>query len=120
MLSHDYRGWLFVVLAVVFGAVAVGLLVETDGFTNLWPTVLCAITSVLFSLFLSKAMLTIPMSIAYASYAALAIAITTIVGLVAYRERLKRWTVAGLALIAIGIVILHTRGSLQVGLRRQK
>jgi small multidrug resistance pump len=105
-----FAAWIFLGFAVFFGCATIGMLKQTDGFTNAAPSVMCSVTVVLCAVCLAKVMQVMPMGVAYASYAAIMIVLTTLMGFSFYRQVPSRSTVLGFGLIIVGISVLHTVG----------
>jgi multidrug transporter EmrE-like cation transporter len=100
--------WTFMAFAVLFGCVASGSLKWTRGFTRLVPSLVCATSIVLYIMFLSKVMTRLPIGVTYATYSAIAIANTTLVGFCIYSQTPSCYTMVGLALVVSGVFVLHT------------
>ena len=60
---NQFSGYIFLVLAVIFGIASNSSLKMTDGFTKLVPSIYCSILIVLCILCLAKAMMTIPKNV---------------------------------------------------------
>lgn len=103
-------GYLFLFLAIILGITANGFLKTTNGFTNIFPTILC-VTSIVLCLFcLSKAMTIIPVGFTYATYGGLTITAVTFFGVFKYNQTPNFYGVIGIALIIVGVVLLNTLG----------
>tara|TARA_B100001996_G_C18653547_1_gene590346 strand:- start:463 stop:801 length:339 start_codon:yes stop_codon:yes gene_type:complete len=103
-------GYLFLFLAIILGITANGFLKTTNGFTNIFPTILC-VTSIVLCLFcLSKAMTIIPVGFTYATYGGLTITAVTIFGIVKYNQFPNIYGIAGIILIIIGVILVNYLG----------
>ena len=103
-------GYLFLFLAIILGITANGFLKTTNGFTNIFPTILC-VTSIVLCLFcLSKAMTIIPVGFSYATYGGLTITAVTLFGVFKYNQIPNLYGIVGIALIVIGVILLNTLG----------
>ena len=103
--------YLFLVLAVFLGVTSNSFAKSAEGFTLLAPSIITAITIVLCMYALSMVMKTIPMGITYASFAGLAIIATVVVGIIKYNQIPNIYTIIGLSLIIIGVVIVNLMGN---------
>ena len=102
------------VLAIMFELVSTSFLKDTNGFTKLHPS-LIVITALCFCLFLmSHTMKFIPVGIVYASWAGLGIVGITIIAAVKYKQIPNMPTLVGLALIVIGVVVVHLMNDIDV------
>jgi small multidrug resistance pump len=103
-------GYIFLLLAVIFGITSNGLLKTTEGFTNLNSTILC-VTTIVFCLFcLAKAMTVIPVGFTYATYGGLTITAVTLFGIIKYNQMPNLYAIIGLALIIAGVLIVNLLG----------
>ena len=100
-------GYIFLVLSVILGITANGFLKTTEGFTNLFPTIIC-ITSIILCLFcLAKAMMTIPVGFTYATYGGLTITAVTLFGIIKYNQMPNIYGIIGISLIIIGVILVN-------------
>ena len=103
-------GYLYLLLAIIFGIVSNGFLKTTNGFTNLVPTIMCVITIIICIFFLAKAMMIIPVGFTYATYGALTITAVTLFGVFKYNQIPNLYGIIGIALIVVGVILLNTLG----------
>ena len=103
-------GYIFLLLAVIFGITSNGLLKTTEGFTNLNSTILCVTTIVLCLFCLAKAMTVIPVGFTYATYGGLTISAVTLFGIIKYNQMPNLYAIIGLALIIAGVLIVNLLG----------
>jgi len=102
--------YLFLVLAVVLGAASNGFAKGAQGFTILIPSIITAITIVGCMYALSLVMKTIPVGITYASFAGLCIIATAVVGIYKFNQMPNVYTIIGLTLIIVGVLIVNLLG----------
>jgi small multidrug resistance pump len=106
-------GYLFLALAIITGIASNGFLKTTQGFTKISPTIFC-VTSIVICIFcLSKAMSIIPVGFVYATYGALTITAVTLFGILKYNQNPNLYSVAGVGLIIIGVILLNTLGKIE-------
>ncbi len=103
--------YLFLGIAVFLGVTSNSFAKSAEGFTLLLPSVITAITIVLCMYVLSLVMKNIPMGITYASFAGLTIIATVIVGIVRFNQVPNLYSLIGLALIVIGVLIVNLLGN---------
>ena len=99
--------YLFLALAVFLGVTSNSFAKSAEGFTLVIPSIITAITIVLCMYSLSIVMKTIPMGITYASFAGLAIIATVVVGIFKYNQVPNLYTIIGLALIVVGVLMVN-------------
>ena len=102
--------YIILLLAVVLGTAANGLAKSANGFTELVPSILTAITIVGCMYTLSIVMKVIPVGITYASFAGLCIIATTIVGIYKFNQMPDLYAIVGLILIISGVLIVNLLG----------
>ena len=100
----------FLILAVVLGVTSNSFAKSADGFTLLFPSIITGITIVLCMYALSMVMKNIPMGITYASFAGLTIIATVVVGVIRFNQFPNLYTIIGLSLIIIGVVMVNLLG----------
>ena len=106
----NFSGYFFLLLSIMLGITANGFLKTTQGFTNLFPTIVC-VTSIILCLFcLAKAMMTIPVGFTYATYGGLTITAVTIIGILKYNQTPNIYAAIGIALIITGVILVNYLG----------
>jgi len=103
--------YLFLALAVFLGVTSNSFAKSAEGFTLLFPSIITGITIVLCMYVLSMVMKNIPMGITYASFAGLTIILTVIVGIVRFNQMPNLYSIIGLGLIIIGVLIVNLLGN---------
>jgi len=100
----------FLLLAVLLGVTSNSFAKSAEGFTLIIPSIITAITIVLCMYALSLVMKNIPMGITYASFAGLTIIATVVVGVIRFNQFPNLYTIIGLSLIIIGVVMVNLLG----------
>ena len=103
--------YLFLALAVFLGVTSNSFAKSAEGFTLLVPSIITAITIVLCMYALSMVMKNIPMGITYASFAGLTILATVAVGIIRFNQIPNIYSVIGLCLIIIGVLMVNLLGN---------
>ena len=103
--------YLFLAVAVLLGVTSNSFAKSAEGFTLIFPSIITAITIVLCMYALSLVMKNIPMGITYASFAGLTIIATVIVGVIKYNQVPNLYSMIGLALIIIGVLMVNLLGN---------
>jgi small multidrug resistance pump len=101
----------FLALAVLLGVTSNSFAKSAEGFTLLVPSIITAITIVLCMYALSMVMKNIPMGITYASFAGLTIISTVIVGVIRFNQIPNLYSMIGLGLIIIGVLMVNLLGN---------
>ena len=102
--------YLFLALAVVLGTAANTFAKSAEGFTLWLPSILTAITIVACMYSLSQVMKTIPVGITYASFAGITIIATTVIGVIKFSQMPNLYTIMGLGLIIVGVLMVNLMG----------
>ena len=105
-------GYVYLLLAIIFGIASNGFLKTTDGFSNLYPTIFCVSSIVMCLFFLSRAMTIIPVGFTYATYGGLTITAVTIFGIIKYNQLPNIYGTIGIILIIIGVILVNYLGKL--------
>jgi len=107
--------WILLLIAGLLEVVwAIGMK-YTQGWTRLGPSVITVAAMVLSFLLLSRAMVTIPLSLAYTVWVGIGAIGSVIAGVVLFNERLVPLQYACIALIALGIFGLKATSSPPAG-----
>ncbi|MGI9586453.1 MAG: SMR family transporter [Acidimicrobiia bacterium] len=99
----------YVYLGVAIAAEIVGttLLKVSDGFTILWAGAGTLAAYAVSFYFLSLTLRTVPVGVAYAVWSAVGIVVISLIGWIAFEQRLNAAAIAGIALVVAGVVILQ-------------
>ena len=102
--------YLFLILAVILGTTSNTFAKSAEGFTLWIPSIITAITIVLCMYSLSQVMKTIPVGVTYASFAGLTIIATSTVGVFKFNQMPDIYTLIGLGLIVVGVLMVNLMG----------
>ena len=106
----NISAYIILIIAVVLGTASNSFAKSAQGFTLLMPSIMTAITIVLCMFTLSLVMKVIPVGITYASFAGLCIIATVLVGVFKFDQTPNLYTIVGLALIIIGVLMVNLIG----------
>ena len=95
--------YLLLFAAITLEIIATTLLKYSAGFTKLWPS--------LGSVALSKALNSINLGVAYATWCAGGIVVTTIISALLFGQKLNMIGIAGIVLIVAGCIIVNLFGT---------
>ena len=110
----NFSAYIILIIAVVLGTASNSFAKSAQGFTLLIPSITTAITIVLCMFTLSLVMKVIPVGITYASFAGLCIVATVLVGVFKFNQIPNLYTVVGLGLIIIGVLIVNLIGKTNI------
>ena len=106
--------YIFLVLAIAFEVLSTSFLKDTNGFTNLYPSLIVIAALCVCLYLMSHAMKFIPVGIVYASWAGLGIVAITIIAVIKYKQIPNIPTIIGIALIVIGVVVVNLMNDIDV------
>lgn len=104
--------YLLLLAAIFAEVIATSLLKSTDGFTRLWPTVVClagyAVSFALLAVSISRGMQT---DVAYALWSAIGTALIVAIAVLFLGSPISVTKVVGVGLIIAGVVTLNLAGA---------
>lgn len=104
-------GYLYLAIAIVGELIGTTYLKYSDGFTKLTPSVISILSYGLCFFIFSKALLTINLSVAYATWSAVGLIITTLISLLVFKEGITPAGAAAIIMITVGVVVLNLYGT---------
>ncbi len=99
--------YLFLGIAIVAGVTGTSALSVSAGFTQLMPSVVLVLAYFACFLALTRALSVIPISVVYATWSGVGIALITLIGWRLFGQRLLAGEIAGIVLILAGVVVIH-------------
>ena len=96
---------------IVLEIIATTLLKSSEGFTKLLPAVFCILFYILCFFIFSKALNSINLGVAYATWCAGGIVVTTIISALLFGQKLNMVGIAGIVLIVAGCIIVNLFGT---------
>lgn len=99
--------YLYLAVAIVAEVIGTSALKAAEGFTRPLPSAVVVAGYAAAFYFLSLALKTIPVGIAYAIWSGVGVALITLIGWVVFKQRLDLPALAGVALIVAGVVVIQ-------------
>lgn len=99
--------WLFLSVAIVSEVVATSALKASNGFTQLWPSLVVIAGYAIAFFFLSLTLRTMPVGVAYAIWSGVGILLVTLIAWFVFKQSLDIPAIIGLTLIVAGVVVLQ-------------
>jgi Membrane transporters of cations and cationic drugs len=103
-LAHAY---LYLGIAIVSEVIATTALKASDGFTQLWPSVLTVSGYGIAFYCLALTLRVIPTGVAYAIWSGVGIVLISLVSWLLYKQELDSPAVLGMALIIAGVIVIN-------------
>ena len=101
------KSWLFLAVAIIGEVTATSALKSSDGFTKLAPSAVVVVGYGVAFYFLSLALKSIPVGIAYAVWAGLGIVLVAGIAWLLHGQKLDAWALVGIGLIVSGVAVLN-------------
>ena len=101
-MGHVYLG-----IAIVAEVIATTALKASEGFTQLWPSVIVCVGYVVCFYMLSLALQTLSIGVAYAIWCGIGIVLVTLAGVVVYGQQVDLPALLGMGLIIAGVAVIH-------------
>ncbi|MFH6995210.1 DMT family transporter [Flavobacterium sp. FlaQc-48] len=101
------KNFFFLGIAIIFEIIATSALKKSEQFTQLIPSIITIVGYFAAFYFLSFAIRTIPVGIAYAIWSGVGIVLITIIGALFFKQIPDLPAIIGLALIMTGVVVIN-------------
>jgi Membrane transporters of cations and cationic drugs len=101
------RAWLPLALAIVAEVIGTSALKASAGFSRLWPSMVVVVGYGTAFYFLSLTLRQIPVGIAYAVWSGVGTVLITLIGVLAFRQKIDTAGMLGIALIVAGVLVLN-------------
>lgn len=93
--------------AIVLEVIGTSFLQKSEQFTRLTPTLLMGACYTASFFFLSQALRTVPLGVAYAIWSGLGIVLVAVIGVVMFRQTLDFAAMVGISMILGGVVVVN-------------
>lgn len=101
------KGYVLLLFSISFEVLGTSMLKLSDGFTNLWPSVILLVSFAVSFTLMGFVLKTIPLSIAYSVWAGLGTVATGLIGVFVYGEVLSTVNSTGLIVIVLGVIVMN-------------
>lgn len=98
---------IYLAIAIISEVIATSALKASQGFSQLWPSLLTILGYAVALYFLSLTLKTIPMGIAYAIWSGAGIILISTVGWILFKQQLDLPALIGLSLMIAGILVIN-------------
>ncbi len=99
--------WVYLLLAILFEITGTTSMKLSDGFRNPLPTLVIFVCYGISIGFLTMAVRTIDISVAYAIWSAIGMALIAMIGILWFHEPVTAWKVISLGIIVVGVISLQ-------------
>jgi small multidrug resistance pump len=104
------NGYTYLGLAIALEIFSTSMMKASAGFSKLIPSVAFLVGMGASFYALSQSLFHIPLSIAYAIWAGVGTALTTLIAVLIWKEHFNFYMVLGILLIIAGVVLLNLKG----------
>lgn len=104
-------GYLFLAIAIAGELIGTTFLKYSDGYTKLVPSVISILSYGLCFYVFSKSLLSINLSVAYATWSAVGLIVTTLISVYIFKEGITPAGIAAILMITAGVVVLNLYGT---------
>ncbi|MFD2629611.1 DMT family transporter [Oceanobacillus kapialis] len=101
------NAYLWLAMAIIFEVFGSSMLKVSNGFKRLFPAIGVIVGMGFAFYFLSIALKTLPLGNAYAIWSGVGTALTTMIGILFWRERINWKKVVGIICIIAGVVVIR-------------
>lgn len=105
------NGYMLLGIAIACEVFSTSMLKASVGFTKAIPSLAFIVGMGAAFYTVSQAMVYIPLNIAYAIWAGLGTVLTALIAVIVWKEPVNIYTVAGIVLIVIGVVLLNWKSA---------
>jgi small multidrug resistance pump len=106
-MNSNLISYAFLGIAIVAEVLGTTFLQKSEQFTKLTPSIFTAVFYMLTFYFLSQALKTIPLGIAYGIWGSLGIVLTSIVGYFLFKQKLDLPAMIGIAMMCGGVLVVQ-------------
>lgn len=99
--------WFMLFVAIAAEVIATSTLKATEGFTQLWPSVIVFVCYEIAFILLSLTLKKIPVGIVYAIWSGVGVTLITLVAWFIHDQRLDTAGMLGISLIIGGVVVIN-------------
>jgi len=103
--------YLYLSIAIIFEVIATSSLKASEEFSKLIPSVIVVVGYAVSFYCLSIVLKSIPMGITYAIWSGVGIVLISLVGVLFFQQKLDMPAIVGMALIILGVVVIHVFSS---------
>ena len=100
------KNWIFLFVAILSEAVATSALKMSEGFTVFLPSALVVLGYSMSFYFLSLTLRSVPIGVAYAIWSGVGLTLVTLIGWLAFNQKLDTAAIIGISLIMLGVVVM--------------
>ncbi len=104
-------GYLYLAIAIVGELIGTTFLKYSDGYTKPVPTIISILSYGLCFYVFSKSLLSINLSVAYATWSAVGLTVTTLISVYIFKEGITPAGIAAILMITAGVIILNLYGT---------
>jgi small multidrug resistance pump len=101
--------YIYLAIAIIGELFGSSMLKASQGFTKIWPIIGMIIGFGTAFYFMAITIKYLPLSITYAIWSGVGTALTAVIGVLIWKEKMNIQTVLGILLIIIGVIVLNLK-----------
>lgn len=105
--------WVYLAVAIVSEVIGTSFLKESDGFSELWPSVISLSAYGVALYMLSLAVQQLELGIAYAIWAGVGTALIVLIGWLIFKQSIDAAALIGVLMIVGGVVVINVFSELE-------
>jgi small multidrug resistance pump len=109
------NAWIYLVLGILFEVVGTTALKHSNGFSESWPSMICVSCFVIAMYFLSQSVKELDISVVYAIWCGVGIAVISLIGVFYFQESMSLSKLFFICLIIAGVVGLQLVSTAEKG-----
>jgi len=109
--------YLFLFISIVGELIGTSMLKASQGFTKFYPSLFTLVAFAVSFIALAQTLRIFPLHMTYAIWSGLGSIATTVISVLIWKEKINAWSIIGITLIVIGVVILNLFGPGHDGVR---
>ena len=102
------NAWTYLIIGIVFEVIGTTCLKLSDGFSNMSWSILCVVCFISALYALSLSVKTLDISVVYAIWSGVGIALISLIGIFFFQEQLTFYKLTFISFIVIGVIGLQT------------
>ncbi len=106
-MNPIFIGYGFLLMAIICEVIGTALLMKSEQFTRLAPTLMMTVLYISSFYFLSQTLKTIPLGIAYAIWGGVGIVLTAIISMTVFKQNIDTPAIVGITMIVSGVIVIN-------------
>ena len=106
-MSSNSLAYVYLGLSIIAEVGGTTFMQKSEQFSKLGPSLITALCYICTFYFLSQALKTIPLGVAYGIWGSLGIVLTAVIGYVVFKQKLDLPAMIGIAMMVAGVIVVQ-------------